>query len=483
MSDLTNCNTCGSPINNEDIYCPKCGTKLQNAEKEKDQVSNGPENFLKNFPFALTLTSLISFIFLLILKIPFLFVLFIEIAFFSFFCIKYPKFLNKFHSVPDVIKVISNYKKSLRGKFIVTGILIVELLLLFLSVITSDFYHRYAFQNKVNELVSTSNTKAIEDYYSEIIETECEDSLYILISKSIGLPTKPLSLQIQKDFGNYSSNLQEKVVNLFKSKNLQVFKPDSIATLLIQSKFIPPPYVQMAMKTHDTSVLLMVSSNMLKSIVKECENFTPEEIIAHKIKFSQVNDLFMTINNFRAFFRPKEDTLWSDIQKYIWEFDTLRGYFNHLKTDLPEKPRLERCTFSGPTSLSGAVIPYDGEGLCVTDGSKFYIITGVSKDPVGYFDGYVNITDETESIYSKNNGSTWDATICEYVSPQEYNDAVKRFHQDQKDAQVKYAKDLRDYKQEMANYNNFIKSAPIIKSYIINLIGFIKTTLTKIKGI
>jgi len=188
-----------------------------------------------------------------------------------------------------------------------------------------------------------------------------------------------------------------------------------------------------------------------------------------------------TIRSIRDYFKTPNDSIWCSIQLKLWEIDSLFKYSNN-EMGMPDKPVYHRPSFDAPDHLSGYVIPYDGDGVLIGSYPKFYVIEGVEKDMSGYFEGYVTKTDRTTSIYSKANGSTWDATVCEYISTSEYNEAVASYRQEQADATSNYKAEMKEYNSSVSNYKSYKKNAPLIKTKITNLFNSINLSINQLTG-
>ena len=475
---ITICPSCSANINNDDVFCPKCGIKLSILEipqKNPPEILNDSSHDEIDYslwPLQPMLYGIAIFFLVLpaIFRINFFLIAFIEVGVWVLLLLTQTELLSKYNFISKQFNLRKIITHGLKGKAVLVGIIIFEICLLCLSFITSESYRLNKFHQEVQTLVQGNNKTELNELFRSELKDSSNESIMYIINQAIIRSNKPFLDSIVSDFGILPDAIQDSVVKIFTGLKLQIYTSDYLASRLLSSDF--------HLNKAESKVTAMISKTDLeievtKQLYTKLNNTSSVE--------ENIRVIDRTIQSIRDYFRTPNDSIWASIQLKSAEIDSLVKYSNK-SIDMPDKPVYHKPTFDAPTYINGVSMPYDGDGLWVIDGSKSYVITGASRDPVPYFSGHVTKTDQTTSIYYSGNGYTYDATICEYVSEEEYNESLSSFRQEQVEAASDYKEEMKEYNASVISYKTYLKNVPIIKIKIINLFNSINLSINQLTG-
>ena len=485
-SHLINCPSCAEKIDSNDVFCPRCGVKLSSpnlaVKHSETEVTNSSSKrtesiesnlFIKPRMLVALLVCLITG---LIFQLNFFLIIAAEVGILVVLLLTLNNALVRFNLISSQFNLRATIKNGLKGKLYLLGIISMEILFVYLSVITSVAYQREMFQKKIQELIKSNNKENLVTVYNkEVKEKETEYLLYI-ISITMESQNKLLIDQITANFSSFPDNIQDSIVEIFLKNKQMIYTNGFLVESLINSNFNLNKSEIKAEITHDKKALMWeVNSSMKESVSNQLQpQITSPQIL-------KTNNI---ISSFYNYFNPPNKYQWEEIQAKLSILDSLLNYLSSISASSPSKPdNYVPSDFEEPFHLYGYSLPYEDSRYLILESNNmvYYVVSGKIKDPDIIFDSYVSITGGTQQIRTSN-GGVYDARLCEYISPEEYNNAKTSFLEEQNKAINQHNQEMNNYYQELAKYNNYLRQKPIIERKIDEKLTAIKNAINSIKG-
>lgn len=444
---------------------------------DKFNLLDSKEKFLIFFVF---------FIFIALISGKIILLLFILLNIFVLIFFFRTSFIHKYGLLPINIDKKSVFPAgSLKKKINLSILIVIELVLVSFLIRDTNFYQRYSFKSEVDDFVEIDSNMGMISYLDKTINSNSQDSILYLITRSFDMKIYPLKGSIERYESNLEGVMLDSVISLYQKNKVSYSTKENLGKKLFMSNFKPSTTLIKMMKTHPENNIrdycfdqLMDHLSKLKTYNKE-DHDTPTDYFKD-LRYSDIASIRYRIEGFLNLFGVKKDSLWGQILSSLYTIDTTAEFVYENKVYKPTKPRLEKASFDRPSHLAGAVVPYDGNGLLVTDGIRFYLVFGVDRFP-GYFNAYVDFTGETQTIVNYSNNSTWDARVCNFVGEDEYNERLEAYYEEVQENKEYYNKELAEYNKELISYNNFTSLIPKLLQNVIDEKNKIENAKSELK--
>lgn len=453
----SDCPHCGADINEGDIFCAKCGAKLDFPESNRSTTSQTigetPVNQIDPFRYLQPKTILVLIIFLIIgiyFNVNLFLTIFCEIIASVYFLLVHQKFLIKYNFISSDCNLAAYISTKYGGKLLLGWIIFIEAIMIFLYVISSDSFNTKRFhsaaQDLTNTLITDKNVNEIKTQINQlaVIDTANFEKFNYLIKKILDSKDSTLLTLLEETYNGLPNKPRIEILEIYKNNKVGFSTiPILLKKIFSNSQHDKDEYIRQ-LKTHSTP-----------DVVRELEKDITIKVNQsdEKTKFIDINEeIYFLRNNFSS----TNDSVFSLLGSIYFNLNTLHNNLNNEDESEPTKPIYEKPKYYGTVYMYAEYVgPFDGGGMVLRANGKYYLAKNgsESRNPfVRFYYGYYEKTGETITLNRGRNGT--ECEVIEVKDEETYRDDQRSYQNSVKEAQETYKEELASYNENLVKYRN-----------------------------